>query len=138
MENIRIVQALYDYFATDNREAIREIFDPQISWNQMEGFPGGGNYIGADEIFIHVFDNFKKAWTVWKATVNRYFQSEDAVIATGYYEGTYLKTGRSMKAAFAGEYIIKSGKITAFYQYTDTLLISQAMEIREIVSQTGT
>ena len=127
MGNIETVKKMYDLFATKDNEAIRKIFDENIEWKQMKGFPNGGQYIGADAIFEHVFDKFHKDWTDWKAYIYRYIDSGDGVFVIGFYEGTYKATGKSMKADFACEYKVYDGKITAFTQYTDTYLIAQAM-----------
>ncbi len=127
MNNIDTVKKMYELFATKDYEAIKKIFDKNIRWNQMRGFPGGGQYIGAEPIFEKVFDGFRKDWTDWKATITRYIDSGDGVFVVGCYEGTYKATGRSMQADFACEYKVKEGKITEFNQYTDTLLIGQAM-----------
>jgi uncharacterized protein len=127
MENIETVKRMYELFATKDNEAIRQIFDENIQWNQMKGFPGGGQYIGADAVFEKVFAVFSQNWANWKATITRYIDSGDGVFVIGCYEGTYHTTGRYMKADFACEYKIRHGKITEFNQYTDTHLIAQAM-----------
>jgi uncharacterized protein len=118
---------MYALFALKDHTSIRQIFDEHIIWNQMKGFPNGGQYIGADAIFENVFDGFRKNWTNWSATINRFIDSGDGVFVIGFYEGTYNATGRYMQSDFACEYKIKEGKIMAFNQYTDTFLIGQAM-----------
>lgn len=127
MEAIAIVKKMYALFADKDYNGIREIFDENIKWNQMKGFPGSEQHVGADAIFTNVFDVFGNNWTNWKATINRYIESGDGVFVIGYYEGTYNATGKYMKSDFACEYQVKKGKITAFNQYTDTFLIGQAM-----------
>jgi ketosteroid isomerase-like protein len=127
MGNIETVQRMYELFATRDNEAIRQIFDEHIAWNQMKGFPGGGQHTGADAVFEKVFGKFREQWTGWKATINRYIDSGDGVFVVGFYEGTYNATGRFMRSEFACEYKVKDGKITAFHQYTDTFLIGEAM-----------
>ena len=125
--NIETVKRMYALFATNDHEAIRSIFAENITWNQMKGFPGGGQYVGADAIFEEVFAGFRKNWAEWKATITRYIDSGDGVVVFGIYEGTYKSTVKSMKAEFACEYKVKDGKITAFNQFTDTFLIAEAM-----------
>lgn len=127
MENIGIVKKMYELFAIKDHEAIRKIFDERIKWNQMRGFPGGGQHVGADEVFKNVFGEFGKNWTDWRATITRYIDSGDGVFVIGFYEGIYKASGKYMKADFACEYKVTDGKITEFNQYTDTFLIGQAM-----------
>lgn len=127
MENIETVKKMYALFATGDHTAIRQIFDENIKWNQMKGFPGGGQHVGADAVFEKVFDGFRQNGTNWKATITRYIDSGDGVFVIGVYEGTYNATGKCMQSDFACEYKVKEGKITEFNQYTDTFLIAQAM-----------
>ena len=127
MNNIETVKKLYELFALNDNQAIRQLFDENIEWNQMKGFPGGGQYKGVDPIFTKVYAGFREHWMGWKGTINRYIDSGDGVFVVGVYEGTYKSTGKYMKADFACEYKVKDGKITQFNQYTDTFLIGQAM-----------
>jgi ketosteroid isomerase-like protein len=127
MGNIETVKKMYELFEAKNNRAIEEIFDENIKWNQMKGFPNGGQYLGANAIFENVFDMFRENWSGWKATINRYIDSGDGVFVVGFYEGTYKATGKYMKSDFACEYKIKAGKIIEFNQYTDTFLIGEAM-----------
>ena len=54
--------------------------------------------------------------------------SGEAIIAIGEYRGTFKATGRSMKAAFAGVYRVREGRIVSFHQYTDTVKIAEATQ----------
>lgn len=58
-KNVRI-------FATKENNAIRQILDEKIKWNQMKGFPGGGQHIEAGAIFEKVFGELRQKWTNWK------------------------------------------------------------------------
>lgn len=127
MGNIDTVKRMYELFATKDNDAIKKILDENIKWNQMKGFPGGGQYVGPNAVFEKVFGGFRRDWTDWKATITRYIDSGDGVFVIGFYEGTYNATGKYMKADFACEYKVNDAKITEFNQYTDTFLIGQAM-----------
>jgi hypothetical protein len=43
------------------------------------------------------------------------------------YSGTYRKAGKFMTARVAHVWRLKEGKIVQFEQFTDTLLVAQAM-----------
>lgn len=125
--NIEIIKQLYQHFATKNMDAIRDLLATDVSWKQMEGFPNGGHYIGADDIFNNVFAGFSEHWTNWQANIEEYIASGASVFAIGSYSGTYNSTQKSMKAAFVHHYVLSNGKVTAFTQYTDTKLVADAM-----------
>lgn len=128
MSNLSIVQNLYEHFQNRNLEQIRKIFHERIKWNQMKGFPNGGEYIGADEIFENVFKGFSENWTDWKADVTEFLDAGEDIIAVGQYKGTFNKSGKYIEADFIHRYTIKNGLITNFKQYTDTGLFFATMK----------
>ncbi len=125
--NIEIIKRMYAFFAAKDNQSIENIWDAAIQWNQMKGFPGGGQYVGAKAVFKNVFSGFREHWTDWKAVITEYIDIGDGVFVIGYYEGTYQQTGKYMRSEFACRYTIVKEKITSFTQYTDTFLIGQAM-----------
>lgn len=125
--NQQLISDLYLFFGERDLEALRGIFHPEIRWEQMDGFPGGGTYIGPDAIFDNVFSSFKTDWTGWKANVTELVDAGDDVFAIGHYLGTYNSTGLSMRSDFAHRYSIQTGVVVAFKQYADTLPIADVM-----------
>ena len=128
MTNLEIVQRMYAAFGNRDRDTILELFDPQIEWVQNEGFPGGGRHVGAEAVLNDVFAKFRLEWAVWQAVVSDWIDAGNTIVAIGEYRGTYKATGRSMKAAFAGVYRVRDGRIVSFHQYTDTAMIAGAMK----------
>lgn len=121
------VREMYRLFAERDNDGIRRLFDPEIEWVQMEGFPGGGRYVGADDIFGGAFTMLREQWEGWRAVVERYLDAGESVVALGFYEGTYRSTGRSMRAEFAHLVELRDGRILRFVQYTDTFKLAEAM-----------
>lgn len=127
MSNIKTIQSLYDFFQSRELDKIRKIFHADIKWNQMKGFPNGGEYVGAEEIFANVFKGFSENWTDWKADVSEYLEAGDDIIAVGQYKGTFNKSGKYVEADFMHRYTLKDGLIIQFKQYTDTGAFFAAM-----------
>ncbi len=121
------VREMYRLFAQRDNEGLRRLFDPGIEWVQMEGFPHGGRYVGAEAIFGGAFAGFRERWEDWRAVVERYLEAGESVVALGFYEGTYRSTGRSMRAEFAHVIELEGGRIVRFVQYTDTLKVAEAV-----------
>ena len=44
MGNIETVKRMYELFDTKDNNAIRQIFDENIKWHQMKGFPWWATY----------------------------------------------------------------------------------------------
>ena len=131
MSNVEVVRSLYDAFAARDRRRILEVLDPQVVWVQNEGFPGGGEHVGAAAVLDGVFAVFRERWSSWSAEVREYLGAGEAVVVLGEYRGTYKDTGRSMAAAFAHVYWVRGGRVVRFEQYTDTAMVRGAMEGRE-------
>lgn len=125
--NVETVQEMYRLFAERDNDGIRRLFDPEIEWVQMEGFPSGGRYVGADAILGGAFAGLREGWEGWRAVVERYLGAGESVVALGFYEGTHRSTGRPMRAEFAHLLEIKDGRIVRFVQYTDTFKVAEAM-----------
>ena len=129
MGNIETANTMYRLFAEGNIEAIEDLFDKDLDWNMMEGFPGGGKYKGLHAVYKNVFGYFKEHWIDWKAVNDRVVDIGDGVLVFGHYEGTYKATEKYVHAPFASEYSIRNGKIIAYNQYTDTVLVAKAMNL---------
>ena len=126
VQNLRLVQGLYEAFGARDRERILEIMHPEIEWIQNEGFPGGGLHKGAVHVLDDVLSQFRRDWDNWRARVTEWHDAGATVIAIGVYEGTYKATGKQLVAAFAHVYDIKDGRVVRFRQFTDTALILEA------------
>lgn len=127
MKNPEIVERLFQCLANGNMGAAGDLMDENIIWNQMKGFPSGGQYCGRELVFEKVFASFSKHWTGWSAAVNRYVDCNDTVFAIGCYEGTYRATGSFVVADFCSIFILRDGRVVYFQQYADTFLIARAM-----------
>ena len=126
VQNLRLVQGLYEAFGARDRERILEIMHPEIEWIQNEGFPGGGLHKGAVHVLDDVLSQFRHDWDNWRARVTEWQDAGATVIAIGGSEGTYEATGKQLVAAFAHVYDIKDGRVVRFRQFTDTALILEA------------
>lgn len=135
--NIEIVKDLYNFIEKNDLDSIRTIFHKNIKWNQMKGFPNGGQYIGADEIFQNVFEGFKNNWSAWSVNIEEFTDAGETIFVSGYYSGTYNESGIHMEADFIHKYLVQDGIITKFHQYTDTSLIANAMRITSKKKQTN-
>ncbi len=120
-----IVRDLYKAFAAKDIETIRSIFDPDIEWIQLPGFPGG-HHRGADAVLANAFTRLRTEWTDWRAVVHEWIDAGSSVVAIGVYTATNNATGKPMEAAFAHVYDLKDGRIIRMRQYTDTLMVERA------------
>src|SRR5437763_842622 len=100
MSNGDIIRGLYDDFAKGNVPGVLGAMDANISWTEAEGFIYGGTYFGPNAILENVFIKFATEWEGFSAVPDQFVNDGDVVVALGYYGGQYIKTGKSMRAAF--------------------------------------
>lgn len=127
VDNADIVKSVYDLFAKGEIPAILDLFDKDVIWTEMEGFPYGGTYVGAGAILNGVFMRLGTEWNDFQAIPDEFLKSDDRVVALGHYQGTYKTTGKGMRVPFAHVWTLRDGKVVKFVQYTDTLLVSKVL-----------
>lgn len=128
MPNLEIIQKFYHHFENKELDKVRPLFHKNIKWNQMKGFPKGGNYVGTDEIFENVFKEFNDNWTGWKSDVIEFIDAGDSILVVGVYRGTYNNSGKYLEADFINRYTLNAGIITHVKQFTDTGLFFKVMK----------
>ena len=60
-------------------------------------------------------------------TLNRLLDAGNDVVATGSYTARHKKTGKALNARVVHVWTVKDGKVNRFEQFTDTLLVAEAM-----------
>jgi ketosteroid isomerase-like protein len=100
---------------------------PDVRWTEMAGFPCAGTWVGPQQVLDNVFAVLGSAWQGYQFKLEGLIDGGDRVVATGNYHGSYRATGKSMVARVAHVWQLEQGKIVKFEQFTDTLLVAQAM-----------
>lgn len=119
-----------DHYAASTRQDLAAMMAdvaPDVRWTEMAGFPCAGTWVGRVQVIEHVFKVLGAEWTDYRFELQELIDAGDRVIGLGLYQGTYSKTGKSMQARVAHVWRLQDGKIVQFEQFTDTLLVAQAM-----------
>lgn len=123
MDNVEIVKQGYRYFSEGNIEAALALFNPEIEWDECQGFPyisGDGIFIGPSAIAQHVFAKIPENNDGFHIDARELFGSGDKVVMVGYCKGVYKKTGKEFQANATHVGTMKDGKATHFFQAVDT------------------
>jgi hypothetical protein len=126
--NLEIVKGIYDAFGRGDIPAVLAVLAPDIEWTEAKGFPTGGTYHGPQAVVESVFKRLGKEWRSFKSSPDEFLAADDAVAVLGTYSGTYKATGKSFQAPFAHVWWLQNGKAIRFRQYTDTLLVNEAVK----------
>lgn len=128
MSNVQLVRGLYEAFSKGDVPGVLAAFGEDVVWTEAEGFPTGGTYVGADAVVAGVFMPLVTDWEGFTVKPAEFLDAGDAVVAVGQYSGVYKQTGKSMTVPFAHIWRIADGKVRRFDQFTDTLVVSRALQ----------
>src|SRR5688572_14865270 len=125
--NVDIVRA---HYAASVRGDIAEMMvdvSPQVRWTEMAGFPCAGTWVGPQAVIDNVFAVLGRDWDGYRFELERLMDAGDSIVGVGTYHGTFRATGTPMQARVAHVWQLQGGKVIAFEQFTDTLLVHRAM-----------
>jgi ketosteroid isomerase-like protein len=125
--NLDIIKAHYAGSDTGDLAAMLAPLTPDTLWTEMAGFPCAGTYRGPEAVVANVFAVLGKAWDGYTFTLERLIDGGDSIVGIGTYTGTYRATGKPMTARVTHVWDLSDGKVQRFEQFTDTLLVAQAM-----------
>jgi len=125
--NIDIVRAHYAASAQGNLREMMVNVSPQVHWTEMAGFPCAGTWVGPQAVVDNVFAVLGRDWIGYRFELQNLIDGGDQVVGVGTYHGTHRATGKEMQARVAHVWKLQDGKIVAFEQFTDTLLVNRAM-----------
>lgn len=127
MSHFDIIKAHYDGSARGDLDAMLAPISATTAWTEMAGFPCAGTFIGPDAIVQNVFARLAAEWDGFTFTLERLVDGGDTIVGIGNYSGTFRATGKAIDVRVTHVWYLTEGKVTRFEQFTDTLLVAQAM-----------
>jgi uncharacterized protein len=125
--NLVIVRDHYAASARGDLQAMMADVSPQVRWTEMQGFPCAGTWIGPQAVIDNVFAVLGAQWDGYRFELERLVDAGETIVGIGSYRGTFRATGKPMQARVAHVWQLQDGRIVAFEQFTDTLLVRAAM-----------
>ena len=116
--NLKVVQRWYTTLD-------KSIMHPDVVWELPEGYPGGGNYYGIDEVFNIYLPKLPSHFDSWTAEANKLFDAGDAIIGLGNYRGRIKGSQEEFLVPFIHIWWVQDGQIVKAQAQTDTLLLHQ-------------
>ena len=123
-------QIVVDHYAASDRGDIDGMMAdvaPDIAWTEMAGFPCAGTYVGPAAIIEGVFKRLGTEWEDYTFKLQTLVDGGDIVVGIGDYSGRYPRTGKSFVSRVVHVWRLDGQKIRGFEQFTDTLLVANAM-----------
>jgi ketosteroid isomerase-like protein len=124
------LQIVADHYAASTRRDIAGMMadvSHNVAWTEMAGFPCAGTWIGPEQVLTNVFAVLGSEWEDHCFVLERLIDGGEHIVGIGTYSGRNLRTGKAMQARVSHVWQLAAGRIVAFEQFTDTLLVAQAM-----------
>jgi uncharacterized protein len=125
--NTRLVQQAYQSIKAGDIQALLNSFVEDIEWElpEMENVPFAGKWQGHEgvrQFFSKVFE----VQDVIEFEPKEYVAEGDRVVALGDFLMRIKATAREFGSKWAQVWTVKDGKVTRFYEYVDTAVVSRA------------
>ncbi len=125
---IAFVQSLYAAFGRGEIGTIVAAMTPDASWTvtgRRDDYPLLGTWNGPKEIeeFFRLVAEVQEAK---EFSPREFFAADDRVFALGHYAWVNRKSGRKIASDFVHIFTIRSGKVAAFREFTDTAQFAAA------------
>ena len=128
MNDVDRVRASYDAFERGDREGALAAFSEDVVWEQAQGLPHGGTYVGLDEVRRNVFDPLTTQWwTTFSAAHDDVLDAGDEIVVLGRYRGVAVETGRVLDVPFVHVWTFRDGRAVRFRQFLDTAGWNEAL-----------
>lgn len=119
-----------DHYAASDRKDLAGMManvSATVEWTEMAGFPCAGTWTGPQAVIDNVFKILGGAWDEYRFALEYLVDGNDVIVGIGTYSGNYRATGKPMQARVAHVWRLDGGKVVKFEQFTDTLLVANAM-----------
>ena len=127
MSPLEAVQSFYAALDRGDVDAVLALFADAIEWREAEGFPYfGGTWTRPQQVVEGLLVPLGRDWDRFSARADAFVSEGDEVVAFGAYRGVNRATRRKLFAPFTHRWRVASGRIAAFTQYTDTVLVRAA------------
>lgn len=113
--------------AAGERGPVCAVLSPDVEWTEAEGSPYAGTYRGPGAVERDVLARWSADWDACRADLTELHDAGAVIVATGHYSGTYRRTLRPMRAAFAHLWTVREGQVIRFVQYVDTIKLWEAI-----------
>ena len=126
--NLEIIKKHYAASDRQDIEGMMADVSPTVRWTEMAGFPCAGTWVGPQAVVDNVFKVLGSAWENYRFVLDTLVDGDERIVGIGTYYGTHRASGKPMQARVSHVWRLEAGKVVAFEQFTDTLLVANAMQ----------
>jgi ketosteroid isomerase-like protein len=123
--NKEIVEGAYASFAQGDVPAALGVMADDIQWNEAEGFPLAGTYVGPQSVLEGVFMRLGEIGDDFAVIPQQVIADGDTVVALGNYTWKHKTSGEAAEVKMVHVWTMDGGKAVAFQQHVDTLRVRE-------------
>ncbi len=123
--NKEIVEGAYASFAQGDVPAALATMADDIQWNEAEGFPLAGTYVGPQAVLEGVFMRLGEVGDDFAVVPEQIIADGDTVVALGNYTWKHKTSGEPAEVKMVHVWTMDGGKAVAFQQHVDTLRVRE-------------
>lgn len=129
MTNKEVIEALYAAFAAGDIPAVTALMADDIHWSEAEGnkLADRSPYIGPQAVVDGVFQRLAEDFEQFEVDIDTIISEGELVVTAGRYRATARGSGVKINPRIASFWTVKNGKIAAFQQHVDTLILAKAV-----------
>ena len=129
MTNRDIIMALYAAFGSGDMDAVLALMADDIVWQEAENnkWADGNPYVGPQAIAAGVFGRVPEEYDSFAVEVGQVVAEGDTVVMQGRYRARVKGSGAEIAPQIVHWWTVRNGKIAAFQQHVDTLILAQAV-----------
>lgn len=136
-ENTQLIQQTYQSLKEGNVEALVNLLAEDIEFRlpEMDNVPFAGNWAGPYEV-RQFFDKVFELQDVVEFEPKEYIAQGDTVVVLGRFTMRIKTSGKDFSSEWAHVWKLKNGKVTRFYEYVDTAIVSRAHTAAQTAAKT--
>lgn len=123
--NVQLVQDAYAAFKRGDIPSLLDRLSDDIEWVEPPVPPLGGVYRGKDAV-AEFFRKVGETSEFASFEPQKFVAQGDHVVALGHYNATVRGTGKAYDCDWAMLFVVTSGKISKFQEFTDTAAFAAA------------
>ena len=128
-ENVKVVRAGFEAWNAGDMDALRELYDPGITWRPAEGWPEPGPYAGRDAV-MRQLEQLRETWDSDAfELISDFIDAGDRVAVRLIWRAA----GRGPEANLetTGVYTVRKGRILGIEFFWDHAEVLEAMGLSE-------
>jgi uncharacterized protein len=116
-QNVEIVRAAFEAWNAGDMDAVRELYDPEVSWRPPEGWPEPGPYVGRDAV-MRQLEQLRETWDADTLDpIDDFIDAADRVVVRLIWRA--VGHGPELNMELTGVYTVRNGRIFALEFFRD-------------------